>query len=141
MVQMRRELAIPMPPGSYVKVSLDFIALQTAVNPTRILHITPAQPRTLGELLPRIRPDMVQYMASVSVLLLLREPVCMFVAEGLVLVRSVGRLVIPLLHPQYPARVLLLQQVSGENVVTGCVLDVDAQGVAGHVDYDVEVEL
>lgn len=141
MIQMRRKFMIPMTPGCDMEVPLHLIPFQTTVDPTRVLHIAPTQLRALSELLSRIRSHMVQYMARVDVLLLLQESVRVFAAQRLVFIRPVARLVVPFLHPQDPARVLLFQQAARENVVARGVLDVDAEAVAWHVDDDVEVEL
>lgn len=76
-----------------------------------------------------------------GVLLLRTQPVPGLMAERLVLVPPTVGLVVALLHPQLPACVFALEEVPREDAVAGCVLDVDAEGVAGHVDHDVEVEL
>lgn len=35
----------------------------------------------------------------------------------------------------------MLEEVAREDAVAGCILDVYAEGIAGHIDDDVEVEL
>lgn len=71
------------------------------------------------------------------VLLLLGETVGVLMTEGLILAGAV----VALIHPQLPAGVFLLEELAGENAVSGGVLDVDVEGLAGHLDNDVQVQL
>lgn len=141
MIQMRRELAIPMAASRDMEVPLDLVPLETAVDATRVDGISPAEARALLELLPRVPAHLAQHMADMDVLLLVRKPAGVFVAEGLVLGDAAGGLTVALVHPQLPACLLSLQQVAREDVVAGSVLDVDAQRVARHADDDVQVQL
>jgi hypothetical protein len=76
-------------------------------------------------------------MVYMRILLLRAQPISLLMAERLVLVRSV----VALLHPQIPRGFFALEEFTGEDAVAGRVLNVDAEGVARHVDDYVEVEL
>lgn len=137
MIQMRREITVPMAPGSDMEVALHLVAFQATVDTTRVDQIATAQPRALGELLARVATHLVQDVVNVRVLLLLGETVGILMAESLILAGTV----VALIHPQLPASLFLLEELAGENPVPGRVLDIDMQGIAGHLDDDVQVQL
>ena len=141
MIQMRRKFLIPMPAGRDMKVPLDLIPLQAPINATRIGLLAPPHARALGELLPGVAPDLAQNMMHMRVGLLLRESCAILLAQRLVLVQPIRRLVVALIHPQRPAGIVFLQEFTGEDAVARGVLDVDAQHVARHLHDHVEVEL
>ena len=136
MIQLSPHIPIPMTPGRDVEISLHLIPLQTPINATRVDSISPPQLGTLGELPPGVPPHLTQYMAHMGVLFLRLQPARILATKRLILV-----IVVALVRPELPAGGVLLQQLSGENAVTGGVLDVDVQSVAGHLDDDVEVQL
>lgn len=88
-----------------MEVSLYFVSLQATVDATRVRDLAPTHARALGEL--PAAPRLAQDMLHVHVLLLLRQSILVFVVEGLVLVLTAVDLVVPLLHPQHPARVFI----------------------------------
>lgn len=139
MIQMRRHLLIPMSPRRNMEIPLHLIPLQAAIYPTRIRSFPPPQRRALSKLAPRIPPHLPKDMMHMRILLLTTQPSLILMAQRLILMPAAVGLVIALLHPQTPARVLAFEQVAGENAVARGVLDVDAERVAGHVDDDVEV--
>lgn len=139
-IQMDPRLLISMAPGRNVEITLDLVPLEAAKDAARVDRIPPPEFRPLGELLLRA-PDLPQHVADMHVLLLRLQPPAILLAERLVLADPLGPLEVALLHPQVPARVVLLQQVPREDAVARSVLDVDAQGVAGHVDDDIQIQL
>lgn len=69
------------------------------------------------------------------------NPVRVFLAEGLVFMDAAGGFAVALVHPELPAGALALEQVAGEDAVARGILDVDVEGVAGHADNEVKVQL
>lgn len=70
-----------------------------------------------------------------------RNPVRVFLAEGLVFVDAAGGFAVALVHPELPAGAFALEQVAGENAVAGGILNVDVEGVAGHANNEIKVQL
>lgn len=135
MRQMLPQLTITMSTRGNMEIPLHLIPLQTPINPTSIRLLPPPHPWTLRKLPPRIAPNLAHNMVHMRVLLLRAQPVTLLVVKRLVLVRAV----VALLHPQFPRGFFALEEVACEDAVTGGVLDVDAERVAGHVDDYVEV--
>jgi hypothetical protein len=122
-------LLIPVPSRRDMKVSLNFISIQTPKNPTRIRHAF--QSRRLAKLL-RLR--------LAQLLMHIRE---IFPARviGILFAQLMQALVRLLARPLRPVCRLVAQEVAGECAVAGCVLHVDSQVGAAHGDDDVEVYL
>lgn len=141
MIQMFAEIPISVTPGRDVEITLDLVALQAAVNPTRIDLVAASQSRSLGELLTRVFPHFAENVVNVGVSLPRRDSVGVFLAEGLIFMGAAMGLAVALLHPELPAGAFALEQLSGEDTVARSVLDVDIEGVTGHVNDDIEVKL
>lgn len=141
MIQMRRKITVSMAARRDVKVTLHLVPLETAVDAARVDGVATAQLGRLGELLARVAAHLAEDVVHVGVLVLGLQPAGVLLAEGLVLVGATVGLVVALVHPQLPAGGLALEQLAGQDAVTGGVLDVDVEGIAGHLDDDVQVQL
>ena len=132
MIQMIADFHVTVPSRGNVEVALDFIPLQTPINPAVVQRLAPpTPPRCLLELpLPRHPPNFPKHMRHMRILLLL--PVHLPAVER---VHTLG------INPVAPARRIARQHVPGENAVTAGVLDIDVQVAAFHGEHDVEVDL
>ena len=130
-IQMFAPLEIPMAPCRDVKIPLDLVSLQTAINSTGAPRISPSQPGRLSKLF-LLADHLSQHVPHMSVLLQLG-----FHLTGLLqsVQSSLG------IHPLHPTSRVLYQHVAGENAVATGVLDIYVQIIAGHGDYYVEVDL
>ena len=91
-----------------MEITLHLVSLQTTIDTTRVRRFAPTHRGTLGELPSRVPPHLTQHMMRMGISLLLRQSIFLLVTQRLVLML----VLIPLLHPQVPARFLALQQVA-----------------------------
>lgn len=124
-----------------MKVTVDFIRLQTTINSTRIRRILRRQPRRLGKLPLRIPACMRQDMPSMRIILLVHQSLHILRIECLILRHTTRRLLIELLIPQLPIRAVLHQQHAGHDMISRGILHVDSEIVAGHFDDHIDVHL
>jgi len=123
------KLLVSVPSRCDMEISLDFISIQTAKDPTRIRR--PSDPRGLAEL-PLLR--LAQLLMHIPQLFPAR-------IHAVVLAQLVHALLHLPARPLRPVGRIVAKQVTGECAVAGRVLHVDAQVVAVHGDYYVEVYL
>ena len=76
-----------------------------------------------------------------DVLLLSLYPLRIFLVEGLVFVNPRCDLTVDFVRPQLPARVFSSQHLRGENPIAGSILHVDAQIIAAHRNYKIQIHL
>lgn len=120
---------ISVPPRGDVEVSLNFVSIQTAKDPTRIRRAS--DPRRLAEL-PLFR--LAQLLMYIPQLFPAR-------VHAVILAQLMHALLHLPARPLRPVGRIVAKQVTRECAVAGGVLHVDAQVVAVHGDYYVEVYL
>ena len=132
MIQMLADFHVAVPAGGNVEIALNFVPIQTPINPTVVQRLAPPTPprRLLKLPLPRHPANFPKHMRHMRVLLLL--PVHFTAFER---VHALG------INPVAPGRRVARQHVPGKDAVTASVLDVDVQVAAFHGEDDVEVDL
>src|SRR5690606_37115896 len=122
MINMRAFMVITVSGRCDSKVSLDPIHLQAPIDPAASLLLTPQERQRL------------QFCLAELALPGLREDLVHLVLSALNVHQSVRTGIIE-------RRVILREDLAGENTVHGCVLNIDMQSVARHGDSDIEVDL
>lgn len=130
MVQMFPKLLVSVTSRSNVKISLDLITFQTSIYPAGTSLLSAAKLRCPLEL-SLAALDFSQNMSDVGVSLLLVYAHALFEPEDAFVN----------IDPMLATRGVTLQEFSGKNTVTRCVLDIDVEILTGHRYYDVEIDL
>lgn len=114
-----------------VEIALDFVALETPIDPAALSHrSSPPHPRRPLELLLLDPAHFAQHMPNMRILLFLPH------------VLRIGQLMRSF-HggPVTPIGRILVQQVAGEDAIAAGVLHVDVEIMAEHGDNNVQVDL
>ena len=113
MIQMALKVPITMSSCGDMEITLHLVPLQAPINPTRVNHIPPPQLRTLRKLAARVMPHLTEHMAHMSIRLLLHTARLILLVQCLVLVASVRKFLVALVHPQLPGGGLTLEHLAG----------------------------
>ena len=134
MIQMVREIHIPMPPGRDMEIPLHLVPLHAPIHPTRIGLHAPGHVERTRELLPPARRAQV-----VVHVLLLRVLPMLLLLPRLARARRAARARAVAVSP--PDGVVVHEGLACEDAIPGCVLHVHVQVVAAHGDDKVQVQL
>src|SRR6266536_1761632 len=125
------QLHIAMPTSSNMKVSLHLISFQTAKYPTAVWSLSSPQLRCFWKL-PASFVHVAQDMPNVLILLFLRASPPVIIVQTLVL----PSFLLPV-RPQRPTRVIFGQQISSQDPICRCVLDIDMEVSTPHCHHNI----
>lgn len=145
-IQVLAKLGIPVASRRNVEVTLDLVALETAVDATRVFGRASLELGRLGELAVAAA-HFAQHMARMRIFLFALEP-----ARRLALHLHIDRPDFlpallaqqphqPLAIPHVPVGRVAVQHRCRENPVPRGILHVDVQVLAPHVHYRIQVDL
>lgn len=136
MVQVLATIA--MTSGRDVKVALHPVQVQAAIHAAAIRPALWRWRLCPLSLLPTEGHNVVHMLLAKALIVSAMPAFASVQLAILTLAESVHALCV---NPLVPGRSIALQLVSSENAVTRCILDVDVEVIAVHLDNNVEVDL